>query len=144
MKDMQCILAEITRNSVGGGALDAPLLELTHVGTIVENEIVKMNTLYSDIKVSKYVIMPNHLHLMIEITRPNGSSRAPTPTPANALLPQYISTLKRMTNKQCGTALWQRSFYDHIIRDEADYIYHLQYIEENPKKWVMGRDEYYT
>lgn len=39
--------------------------------------------------------------------------------------------------------LWQRSFYDHIIRDENDYLNHLQYIDENPKKWLLGEDEYY-
>ena len=40
-----------------------------------------------------------------------------------------------MTNKRFNSELWQRSYYDHIIRDDNDYIYHIQYVEENPRKW---------
>ncbi len=44
--------------------------------------------------------------------------------------------------KKAGTALWQKSFYDHVIRSEADYIIVWQYIEDNPLKWEL--DKYYS
>ena len=43
-----------------------------------------------------------------------------------------------------GIEIWQRGYFDHIIRNEEDYLNHLQYIEENPMKWLMGKDEYYS
>jgi REP element-mobilizing transposase RayT len=55
-----------------------------------------------------------------------------------------VTALKKFTSKQIGSNIWQRSYYDHIIRNEEDYIAHMQYIDENPKKWLMGKDEYYA
>ena len=100
-----------------------------------------MNGLYENIKVSDYVIMPNHIHLML-IVNENGRSGAPAPTPANALIPRYVSTLKRFVNKECKCDIWQRSYYDHIIRDKKDYDEKLNYILSNPYKWA--EDEYYS
>ena len=147
VKDMKCILSTICvddNKNVGDGALDVPRVVLSDFGTAVENEIQKMNEIYDNINVNSYVIMPNHVHLLIVIsnTHTNGTSRAPSPT--NSIIARYVSTLKRMTNKQCNADIWQRSYYDHIIRDDEDYIYHLQYIDENPRKWLIGKDEYYA
>ncbi|MBR4241219.1 MAG: transposase, partial [Eubacterium sp.] len=96
-----------------------------------------------NIKFEKYVIMPNHIHLIVNIesTDSNGASGSPLPT--NSVLSRHIGTLKRFCNKQIGDNIWQTGFYDHIIRNEEDYLHHLQYIEENPKKWIIGKDEYY-
>ena len=124
---------------VGGGALDAPIVELSAFGKIVENEIIRMNDIYDNIIVTDYVIMPNHIHFILMI---KGRSGAPAPTRANAIIPQYISTLKRFTNKKCNSDLWQRSYYDHIICNEADYVEKRNYIQTNPAKWLC--DEYYS
>ena len=137
-KDRKHILSTI---HVGGGALDAPIVELSQIGKSVENNIIKMNGLYENIKVSDYSIMPNHIHLII-IVNENGRSGAPAPTPANARIPRYVSTLKRFVNKECECDIWQRSYYDHIIRNEADYFEKRNYILNNPAKWL--EDEYYT
>ena len=163
VKDMKCILSKIcvdepefvgvgapddpqiiSRETIADGAPDDPKLILSDFGIIIENEIQKMNDIYDNVNVNSYVIMPNHVHLMIIVsnTQTIGTSGAPSPT--NSVVARYVSTLKRFANKECGTELWQRSYYDHIIRNEEDYIYHLQYIDENPKKWLLGKDEYYA
>jgi hypothetical protein len=67
----------------------------------------------------------------------NGTSRTPSPT--NAVIPAFVSTLKRFTNKDVGFALWQRAFHDHIIRDECDYYRIAEYIENNPQNWRSDR-----
>ena len=125
---------------VGGGALDAPIVKLSTYGKIVENEIIRMNDIYKDIKITDYVIMPNHIHFILMAD--SGRSGAPAPTQANAAVPRYISTLKRFVNKKCGIDIWQRSYYDHIIRDEQDYVEKRNYILTNPAKWAD--DEYYS
>ena len=136
-KDKRHILSKIC---VGGGIPDAPYIELTEKGEIVREQFEIMNHLYEDINVNHYVIMPNHIHFIIEIS--NGRSETPAPTRANAIVPKYISTFKRFTNKKCGIELWQRSYYDHIIRNESDLIEKQNYILSNPYKWI--EDEYYS
>ena len=67
-----------------------------------------------------------------------GTSRAPSPT--NEIVPQYVSMLKRFINKDIGFNIFQRSYYDHIIRNQKEYIAISKYIHNNPFKWDV--DEY--
>ncbi len=140
VKDKREILSKIIKPNVGDGALDVPFVQLTDYGKIIENFIIKNNEIYDNIKTTKYVIMPNHLHLIVEICWSDGTSRAPSPT--NDKIPAYISTLKRMSNKQIGFSIWQRSYHDHIIRNEIEYAEISQYIDTNVIKWT--EDKYYT
>ena len=126
-------------NVVGGGVLDAPYVRLSECGRIAEQVLLEMDSFYEDISVDKYVVMPNHVHFILTIRESRGPSR--TPAPANARLPAFISTWKRFTNRKAGTQMWQRGYYDHIIRNEADYRRIWQYADENPARWA--EDEYY-
>ena len=128
-QNKQCILGKI----VGGGVLDAPLVELSNYGKIIDKQINIMNSVYSNITVEKYVIMPNHIHMLIFVDNQNGTSGTPSPT--NAVIPAFVSAFKRFCNKQAGKKLFQRSFHDHIIRDDTDYLKIYNYIETNPAKW---------
>ena len=138
-REKRCILSRIARPSVGdvgAGVLDGPRVRLSAIGRIVDKTIQSMNNHYDPVSFDRYVIMPNHIPLLIRITG-DGSSRTPTPT--NAIIPACISTLKRMTNQLCGEKLWQRSYYDHIIRNEDDYRHIAEYIEANPTRWTDDR-----
>ena len=66
---------------VGGGALDAPTVELSPCGMAVERWLAGCRDAHENLAVLKYVIMPNHVHLIVELR--SGSSRAPTPTQGN-------------------------------------------------------------
>ena len=57
-------------------------------------------------------------------------------------IPWLVRYFKRVVTQQCGEAIWQRSYYDHIIRSESDYLRIWQYIDTNPAKWA--EDEYYV
>ena len=140
VQDMKCVLSKI----VGSGDPDAPQVLLTDYGIVVEKNITTMNTIYNDILIEKYTIMPNHLHMMISIETADLSGASGSPLPTNSKLSRHIGTLKRFCNKQIGADIWQTGFYDHIIRDEEDYYYHMLYIDENPKKWLLGKDKYYS
>ena len=135
-KDKQKILCDI----VGDGALDAPQIKLSTIGKIVDKYIQSTNNI-PEIAVHKYVIMPNHIHLLLSVCMENGTSRAPSPTTtqrvsrANQLVPHAISTLKRFVNRDVGYNVFQRSFHDHVVRGEQDYREIWQYIDENPQKW---------
>ena len=56
--------------------------------------------------------------------------------------PPAIAVLKRFSNQDAGRNLRQRSFYDHIVRDENDYVIRYNYIADNPRRWA--EDEYYS
>lgn len=140
-EDRKCILSKV----VGGGVLDAPSTRLTEYGSMVDHQIKSMNRHYQNVQTEKYVIMPNHIHLLIRISNEgvqiqNGPSGTPAPT--NAVIPAYISTLKRLCNRKFGKNIWQRSFHDHIIRTESDYEMIWAYIDTNPARWET--DCFYT
>lgn len=92
---------------VGGGDLDAPKVELSPCGMAVERWLAGCRDAYENLAVLKYVIMPNHVHLIVELR--GGSSRAPTPTQgrANERIPLFVSGMKRMTARNCGEQIWQ-------------------------------------
>ena len=140
--------AKIFGNIVGDGVYDIPKIKLSPKGEIVEKYIQKLNSQYDNICIDKYVIMPNHIHLIIKIsdtiTNSNilsGMSQAPYPT-ANAIIPKFISLYKRYCNRECGENIFQRSFHDHIIRGEEDYLKIWNYIDTNALKWE--EDCFYT
>ncbi|MBR6693435.1 MAG: transposase [Clostridia bacterium] len=85
-------------------------------------------------EIDKYVIMPNHIHLILKIE--GGTMWASSPTRS---VPSIIRSLKTLVSKECGEKLWQRSYYDHIIRGEGDYLEIWKYIDENPLKWKEDR-----
>ena len=131
---------------VGRGILDAPSVQFTKYGKYIADAIVYMNEKSENLYIDKYVVMPNHVHLIIFVINNNGASEnysgaSGMPRPTNAIIPKFISSIKRFSNKQAGLNIWQDSYYDHIIRDEADYLRIWKYMDENPAKWT--EDEYY-
>ena len=132
-QDRRCILSEIV---VGDGVLDVPNVRLSPYGEIVAETLREIEKTYSWLSLDRYVIMPNHIHLLLRIGD-NGPSRTPAPT--NETLPKLISTFKRFTNRKCGVQLWQRSFHEHVIRNENDYREIWEYVDTNPARWAYDR-----
>ena len=130
-------IIEVNNDIVGNAALDVPHVHLTEYGKILNDQIIEMNSIYTDKEIMKYVIMPDHLHMIIYLFNDKnvcGTSRTPSPT--NAVIPSMISTLKRFVNKKIGFDIWQRSFHDHIIRNENELRQIWQYIDNNPINWA--------
>ena len=144
-QNKHCLLSRI----VGTGVLDCPEIALTPYGKIADKYINQLNNFYQHISVDRYVIMPNHIHILLFVSPhnnlnpiENGQSRTPVPTGANSVVSQFVSTFKRFCNKEYGKNLWQSRFYDHIIRNQKDYEEHANYIHKNPVRWYY--DELYT
>ena len=139
-KGKQKLFGEI----VGDGVYDIPQVKLSGIGEIVNKYIRQLDTQYNNVCIDKYIVMPNHIHLIVVISETttkgntlSGTSQAPSPT--NAILPKFISLYKRYCNREYGENLFQRSFHDHIIRNEADYQRIWNYIDTNPAKWKEDR-----
>ena len=125
--DKKPILCSIRQTNI----LEPPVILLSDYGCIVDRQIREMQHRYEGISLEKYVIMPNHIHLLITINVPDNSAS----NPSNNTIPFFVSTLKRFTNKGAGIDLWNRSYHDHIIRNDADYQKIWKYIDDNPAKW---------
>lgn len=117
-----------------------PQINLTTAGQIVENYIQNANLAYENrVKIDCYMIMPDHIHLIVQLCPlGNGSPRAATPT---VTLPNIINTLKALSTKQIGYSIWQRGYYDHIIRSDADLQATREYMQNNPLKWILDRTD---
>ena len=129
---------------VGRDILDAPTVQLSQYGDLVQSALQYLSENTKSILVHNWVIMPNHVHILISVTNEGmvakGASGMSRPT--ESIVPRFISSLKRYTNKQSGQDLWQVSYYDHIIRDDEDFLRRWRYIDHNPSAWLD--DDYYV
>ena len=105
------------------------------------------------IKIGDYVIMPNHIHILVAVDgrqisanckeMPIRDVEAPSPTGRqNLAIPRFVSALKRLCNKEIGENVFQRSYFDHVIRSDDDLDMHIDYILHNPENWYF--DELYA
>ena len=136
-KDRRCILSRIT---VGEG-LAPPAVELTGVGIIVEEQIRALPERYPSIAVDKYVIMPNHVHLLLCLKEGAGGA-SPSPTLFDVLRVFKSMSTRRARGLLGPLPLWQRSYYEHVIRSEGDAQEIQAYIDRNPAAWA--EDQYYA
>ena len=112
---------------VGEGLCALPQIKLTETGNLVDKSIRFVNENMSGVLIEKHTIMPNHIHLLIELSA-GGHGNPP--------LQDIVGRIKSYTTHKYGGKLWQRSFHDHIVRNEDDYNKIWQYIENNHLKWT--------
>lgn len=110
---------------------------LTDLGAIVQQRIEDIPRRYSAITVDHAVIMPNHIHLLLQINTDCDGRPMAAPT-----ISTVINQTKGIISKQVGFCVWQKGFYDHVIRNDMDYRETWNYIEGNPSKWA--EDMLYT
>lgn len=115
-----------------------PEIHLSQYGEITKYAIEQISVHYSAVSVEKYVIMPNHIHLLLLTDTYNKNGR-PMVAPTISVV---IQQMKGYVSKQIGFSPWQKLFHDHIIRNEKDYEKIWEYIDTNPVKWK--EDCFYT
>ena len=126
------------KNNVG-----AAFCRPTEVGEIVKQEILGIARVYSNVVVDNYVIMPNHVHMLVSITNSSGHEETEVSGRQDAAptISRIINQWKRAVSMKTGGSVWQKSFYDHVIRNEKDYLQTAEYIVNNPALWY--EDQYY-
>ena len=112
--------------------------DLSKHGKIVDTAINSIPKYYPFVSVEIYAIMPDHIHLILKISHENANKNhtvnngriisAPT---VNTIIGQ----MKRWVSKEIGVPIWQKSFYDRILRNEDEYLQAAEYIFNNPMKW---------
>ncbi len=111
---------------------------LNTYGQVAQEELLAIPNHYTHVQIDKYIIMPNHIHAIVVIDsscQTDAASRAPT---LSSIVGAYKSGVSRKIHKINPTiSVWQRNFYDHIIRNEKSYQKIWTYIHENPLKWDL-------
>ena len=124
-----------------GDGFPVPLL--TKTGLLVERQILSIPEHFPDAVPEKYIIMPNHIHMILILHTNRHGTGNPSPT-----LGSVIGWFKYQTTQEInrisetvGQPFWQRSYHDHIIRNDAEHLSIWQYIDTNPSRWNL--DCYY-
>ena len=138
--DRRCILSEVT--------LDG--LRPTPIGEIVCDEWRRSADLRAEVELDAFVVMPNHIHGIVVIggtsprdhRGPRAHGRAPLRRPARSLgafVAGFKAAATSHINRLAGTPgapVWQRNYYEHIIRSDKEFARVRQYIAENPGRWA--------
>ena len=103
-QDHRCLFGSVVSTEESGK------MQLNHVGKVLDKHIGMLNKKYPTVSVHQYVIMPNHLHMILLLD--NG---------IDIPLTQIVGLFKSGVSREIGFSVWQRSFHDHIIRNETDY-----------------------
>jgi len=106
--------------------------ELSREGEIVDQTINTIPQKYEDVKICGYMVMPDHVHLLLWI-KPDEHGRRIESTSVS----QIINQLKGQVTREIGKSVWQKGFYDHVVRNKNDFDECLKYIRENPAKWIF-------
>ena len=93
-------------------------------GKLLDQVIRDVPRHYAFLTVDHYVIMPDHVHLLLRIHAPGGKG-----------ISTVVQQMKGALSKAIGRSIWQKGFYDHIIRNDADYIVRWKYIDGNIPRW---------
>ena len=105
-------------------------LPLTTIGKTVQEAIMAIPVCYPAVKVEHYVVMPNHIHILLRICADECGRPLVAPT-----VSRVVKQLKGIVSKQYGSGIWQKGFHDHVVRTEDDYKNIWQYIDGNPTAW---------
>ena len=122
------ILAQVTKSDEARAAE----VILQRAGLLTDEAIQAIPSVYSGVTVEKYVIMPNHFHMLLAFAETEQNLPS---------LSTIIQQTKRRVSMKFGSSIWQTHYYDRVIRNEADFQAVWKYIDDNPTKWSL--DQYY-
>jgi len=128
------------------GKIDDGMMILNNFGTIVRETWNSLSDKYSEISLDEWTVMPNHIHGIVIIDNPNADTshelQLQRKERRTMLLPKAIGYFKMNSSKQInelrgrtGQPLWQKNYYEHIIRNPSALEKIREYIVNNPRKW---------
>ena len=138
-QDRKEILSRISVGTPLPGCPQKERLQLLRCGEIAEKYIHQMDAFYDYLSVNKYAIMPDHIHFLITVKGHPGRGVPTKYQERSSVIARFVGTFKRFCNKEYGQNIWQGRYYDHVIRNRQDYNEVWEYIENNPRKWILTR-----
>lgn len=135
-QNRECLFGEVVHGE----------MRLNHAGQIANQCWRNIPTHFPHVDIDEFILMPNHIHGILVIDGRGTACRAPTGEqfgkPVSGSIPTIIRSFKSAATKRVneshgtpGTKLWQRNYYEHIIRDDDELNRIRQYILDNPAQW---------
>lgn len=118
------------RLEILGKIVEENKIDLTKEGNIAKQNIKRIEEIYDNIVIDEYIIMPNHIHILLLINYKK-----------DVTLSKIIKHYKANTSRKIGYSIWQKLFYEHIIRNQKEYVKIKEYIKNNIINWK--KDEYF-
>ncbi len=133
------------------GEISGDRMVLNELGRVIESVWMELTTRYPNIELDAFGVMPNHIHgIIVIVDSPNVGAIHELPLRLHRrrmLIPKIVGYLKMNTAKQInqindtpGVPVWQRNYYEHIIRDEDELNRIRKYIIENPLQWQLDQE----
>ncbi len=136
------------------GEICGVTMQINDLGLVVAETWQWLTSQYAYVALDKWCVMPNHLHGLLIITGRGGSRAAPTTGGIGAAagehvergkpIGQLIGAFKTVSTKRVNTLrgtrgemLWQRNYWEHIVRDDAEMDDLRAYIRNNPAQWAI-------
>jgi len=143
-------------------------IRLNEAGCMIKKWWGELNRKFLTVETDEYIVMPNHFHGIIAIVNVGADLRVCPPSDTNTFgvhtkgthtgvpLPEIVQWFKTMTTNEYirgvktglltpfAGRLWQRNYYEHIIRDDKSLHRIREYIASNPAQWELDRENSYT
>ena len=118
------------------GSVENNKVLLNTYGSVIEKHLLDLSDRFKSVEIDYYVIMPNHLHCILILDNDNFERNN---------ISEIMGAFKSITTialhkNGLKNFKWQRSFYDRIIRDEKELFNIRQYIEQNPLRWELEKE----
>lgn len=110
------------------GYIENDVLHSTPIGVLVTRQLEVFRHRYDGLSIDQAVLMPNHLHLLLARTS------------EGIALGQFVNLFKGWSTRVCGQPIWQRGYYDHLVRNPQDEMRIRKYMENNPRKWELDKE----
>ena len=137
------------RKCLFGDIVDGEIC-LNDWGQTAQDEWEKSAQIRKEIELDAFVVMPNHIHGVIVITDGTGRATGRSPLqsgPSRRSLSTLVGGFKAVVTKRIngardipGTAVWQRNYFEHVIRNEDSLSRIRRYILDNPARWEFDRE----
>lgn len=124
------------------GKLDGTVLQPSQLGEIVQQFWLAIPLHSQTIQLDQYIVMPNHIHGLLQILPSPTYQKQLGPT-VSTVINQYkaaVTLHASQLHRKPGEAVWQRGFYEHVVRDERDLYRIREYITTNPLRWELDRE----
>jgi putative transposase len=119
------------------GAIEQDVMRLNFVGRVVGEEWRRLAVRFPGIDIDAYIVMPNHFHGIIVFTHDRNSTSS-EPLTLGEIIGQFKSKVTKRLKPE--DPIWQRNYYEHIIRSQADMDRIRAYIQDNPRRWEEDKD----
>ena len=118
------------------GMYEPATVELTDTGKITEKYLLRIPVVYPHVILENYVIMPDHVHVLLTIVPENNGEPIKRPG-----VDTMIRSTKTLITKELGFSIWQVDYYDVIADTEELFLLCDKYIDENPAAWLEKHDD---